>query len=131
MLASTEAKPDKPQALHIPEFTRGSGRTLGADRGMVGVLFEMVNSASNVTPDGARQTCCAATQTRHRQEKYHVQIQHNATRSSATRAWLVLNLPMHATARLGARAAALTQPLQDEKTLSPLELRQKRSSSKA
>jgi hypothetical protein len=49
-------------------------KTLGADRGIVGTLFDSVNAASNVAPDATQCACCPATQT----EKVWLQILHGA-----------------------------------------------------
>jgi hypothetical protein len=49
-------------SLHIPEFTRRSANTRGADCGRIAPLFEIVNAASNVVRggmDGALLHCIA------------------------------------------------------------------------
>jgi hypothetical protein len=55
--------------LHTPEFI-DIAETHRADRGMIGVLFEMVNAAPKVARDGMDGVvCCAASQTQRRQNK--------------------------------------------------------------
>ena len=52
-------------ALHIPEFSTGRTETIGADRAMIGALFDIVSVTSNFRPARASGIgACATVPTR-------------------------------------------------------------------
>jgi hypothetical protein len=79
------------------------------------VLFDIVNTASEVAPDAPHRSRCPATQTRRRQNHNRLQIQHDAARSSSARAWLLTHVPMPSD------VSTWTQLVQNAESDSPFE----------
>jgi hypothetical protein len=101
---------DRAAGANFPAYSRihpMPPKTSGGDRAIIAALFDIVNAASQVVRDVTHRACCSATQTRHRQDENHLQIQHDAMRSSSAHAWLCARVPMRA---IGPRSAPSFYP---------------------